>query len=63
MNSMHPLVVDILQVLIEIMSCFYAGKLEGLMVGRRDELQLLSNTMAEHPTLLSSVADKIQIAC
>ena len=62
MNSMHPLVLGILQVLTKIMMCFYAGKLEGLMVGGRDESLLLSNTMAGHPTLLSSAADKIQIA-
>ena len=58
---MHPSVVRILQVLIKIMTYFYAGKLEGLMVGGRDELPLLSNIMAEHPTLLSSAADKIRI--
>ena len=58
-NGMHPLVVCILQVLIKIMTCFYAGKLEGLMAGGRDESLLLSNTMAEHPTLLSSAANKI----
>ena len=43
MNTMHYLFVRILQVLMEIMMCFYAGKLEGLMVGGRDELLLLSN--------------------
>ena len=40
---------------------FYAGKLEGLMVGGRDESPLLSNTMAEHSTLLASAANKIII--
>ena len=61
MNSMHPLVVRILQVLMEIMTCFYAGKLEGLMIGKMDELLLLSNTMAEHSTLLASAANRIRI--
>ena len=61
LNSMHPLVVHILQVLMEIMPCFYAVKLEGLMVGGRDESPLLSNTMAEHSTLLASAANKIII--
>ena len=62
MNSMYPPVARILQVLIKIMTSFYAGKLEGLIVDRRDESPLLSNTMAENPTLLSSAADKIRIA-
>ena len=57
MNSMHPSAILILQIFMEIMMCFYAGKLEVLMVGRRDESPLLSNTMAEHSTLLASAAD------
>ena len=46
--------------LMEIIS-FYAGKLEGLMVGGRDESPLLSNTMAEHSTLFAYAADRIRI--
>ena len=61
MNSMHPSVIHILQVLMEIITCFYAGKLEGLILGGRDELPLLSDTMAEHSTLLASAADKVII--
>ena len=61
MISMNPLVIRILQVLLEIVTRFYAGMLEGLMVGGRDESPLLSNTMAEHSTLLSSAVDEIRI--
>ena len=61
MNSMHPLVVHILKVLMEIMMCFYPSKLESLMVGGRDELPLLSNTMEKHSTLLASAAGKERI--
>ena len=46
---------------MDIMTRCYAGKLEGLMVGRRDELPLLSNTMAKHSTLLASAAGKERI--
>ena len=45
---------------MEIIS-FYDGKLEGLMVGGRDESPLLSNTMAEHSTLFAYAADRIRI--
>ena len=48
MNSMHPLVIHILQVLMEILMGVSSGNLEGLMVGGRYELPLLSNTMEEH---------------
>ena len=33
MNSIHPLNVRILQVLMEIMTWFYIGKVVGFMVG------------------------------
>ena len=61
MNSMHPSNTHKLQVLIEIMMCFYVGKLKRSMVGGRDESPLLSNTMAEHSTVLACAANKIKL--
>ena len=63
MDSMHSSNVRILQVLMEIMTWFYVGKLEGFMVGGRDESLLLrgGETMVEHSTLLASAAHKIRL--
>ena len=58
---MHLLNVRVIQVLMEIMTWFYVGKLKGFMVGRMDESPLLSKTTAEHSTSLASAASKIRI--
>ena len=40
MNSMHPSNVSILQEFMGILTWVEVGKLEGFMIGRRDELLL-----------------------
>ena len=60
-NSIHPLNVRILQVLMEIMTWFYVGKVVGFMVGGGMNCRCWAITTAEHPTLLSSAPNKIRI--
>ena len=61
-NSIHPLNVRILQVLMEIMIWFYVGKVVGFMMGGGMNYCYGAITTAEHSILMSPTPNIIQLS-